>query len=272
MAALYAGLTAWSGLFLSGQLGGLTGAASSLGGGRGRRVCILGASGGVGHLAAQMCRAEGADVVATCAADAHELVSAAGVEHVIDYRAADAEQRLAESGPYDIVLDCAGYGGDYARKVRWSYGHYVTFTSPLLANNDAYGLLGGSVRNVLQLVADNWNTKMAAATGGGGIGGGIANGLVKWAYVVTLPQAVEYLKRLLEEGKVCACACVMWQQVGKRSCVRSHILFYSHSSSRPSNRCTISGRPIAPTLAWRMDICAARSCCKCEDWDRLNGV
>lgn len=198
MAALYAGLTAWSGLFLSGQLGGLTGAGSSLGGGRGRRVCILGASGGVGHLAAQMCRAEGADVVASCAADAHDLVRAAGVEHIVDYRASDAEQQLTDGGPYDIVLDCAGYGADYARKVRWSYGHYVTFTSPLLANNDAYGLLGGSVRNVMQLLADNWNTKVAANGGGGSM----ANGLVKWAYVVTLPQAVEYLKRLLEEGKV----------------------------------------------------------------------
>lgn len=61
-AILYAGLTAWSGLFLSGQLGGITGATTSHGGGRGKRVCILGASGGVGSIAVQIAKAEDAEV------------------------------------------------------------------------------------------------------------------------------------------------------------------------------------------------------------------
>lgn len=61
-AVLYAGLTAWSGLFLSGQLGGLAGAMTSQGGGRGKRVCILGATGGVGSIAVQISKAEDAVV------------------------------------------------------------------------------------------------------------------------------------------------------------------------------------------------------------------
>lgn len=61
-AVLYAGLTAWSGLFLSGQLGGLAGAMTSHGGGRGKRVCILGATGGVGSIAVQIAKAEDAEV------------------------------------------------------------------------------------------------------------------------------------------------------------------------------------------------------------------
>lgn len=39
---LYAGLTAWSGLFITGHMGGVIGALTSSGGGRGKRICILG--------------------------------------------------------------------------------------------------------------------------------------------------------------------------------------------------------------------------------------
>lgn len=184
---------------MSGQLGGLAGATSSLGGGRGKRVCILGASGGVGHLAAQMCRAEAVDVVATCAADARQLVEAAGVRTVIDYRAADAEQQLVDGGPYDIVLDCAGKGGDYAGQLAWQYGQYVTFTSPVLGNNDQYGLVAGTVRNVCELLATNLRSVRRASGQGPDA---TCGGLVKWAYVAACPPAMEYLRRLVADGKV----------------------------------------------------------------------
>lgn len=138
-----------------------------------------------------MCRAEGAAIVATCAADARGMIDALDCcELVVDYRAADAEQQLVAGGPYDIVLDCAGKGAAYALQLPWKYAHYVTFTSPLLGNNDAHGLVGGSVRNVLELLGAN--CKSIASNGG----------LVKWAYVAGCPHAVEYLRRLLDGGRV----------------------------------------------------------------------
>lgn len=187
---LYAGLTAWSGLFLSGQLGDLTGAVSSRGGGRGKRICVLGASGGVGHLAVQMAVAEGVEVVATCSADAIDLVSQFGADRVIDYRQPDAEQQLASGGPYDIVLDCAGKGSAYASQVDWSFKHYVTFSSPLLRNNDEHGVVCGSVKSFVELAQTNVQSVLGK------------KGLVKWAYVAMLPNGMEYLHSLLEQGKV----------------------------------------------------------------------
>ena len=60
---LYAAVTAWSGLYISGGLGGITGAITSQGGGgRGANVLVLGGTGGVGSSAVQMLLAENARV------------------------------------------------------------------------------------------------------------------------------------------------------------------------------------------------------------------
>jgi len=69
------------------------------------RVLVVGASGGVGHLAVQIARAAGATVVGVCSGRNAELVSKLGAHEVIDYTKADAYSGQA---PFDIVLDCVG--------------------------------------------------------------------------------------------------------------------------------------------------------------------
>lgn len=209
-ALLYVGLTAWSGLFLSGQLGGIAGATTSLGGGQGKRVCILGASGGVGHVALQIAKAENCEIVASCATDAVPLVQGLGVTHVVDYTTPDASEQLTAYGPYDIILDCAGKGAEHATELPWKYNHYVTFTSPLLRNFDQYGLAGGSVRNVLNLIERNVQSFSAQ------------KGLIKWAYFLPAPHAIEYLKRLVERKKVCFMSLVT---IGKTKCYWSSCVY-----------------------------------------------
>ncbi|KAG4066006.1 hypothetical protein HA402_001253 [Bradysia odoriphaga] len=189
-AVLYAGLTAWSGLFLSGQLGGLSGALTSHGGGRGKRVCILGASGGVGSIAVQIAKAEGAEVVATCATDAIPLIEALGVTHVVDYSSSDASNDLTQYGPYDIILDCAGKGSLHAAEIPWRYKHYVTFSSPTLKNIDAMGLACGSAKNLFELVQENIKSLTTQ------------QGFVKWAYFVPAPHGIDYLKNLVDRNKL----------------------------------------------------------------------
>lgn len=95
---LYAGLTAWSGLYLTGQLGNLIGAISPVGGGRGKKVLVLGSAGGVGTLAVQMLLAEGIEVYATCSTDAMELVQNLGVDYVFDYTDPAHVQNLSHAG------------------------------------------------------------------------------------------------------------------------------------------------------------------------------
>jgi NADPH:quinone reductase-like Zn-dependent oxidoreductase len=87
-----AGLTAWQALFVHGRLE------------QGQRVLIIGAAGGVGHLAVQLSRWRGAHVTGTTSRDAADLVRAAGADRVLD------RTQVLESAvePVDLVLDTVG--------------------------------------------------------------------------------------------------------------------------------------------------------------------
>lgn len=69
------------------------------------RVLVVGASGGVGHLAVQIARAAGATVVGVCSGRNTELVASLGAHEVIDYTKPDAYRGQA---PFDVVFDCVG--------------------------------------------------------------------------------------------------------------------------------------------------------------------
>jgi NADPH:quinone reductase-like Zn-dependent oxidoreductase len=86
------------------------------------RVLVVGASGGVGHLAVQIARASGATVVGVCSGRNAPLVQSLGAHEVIDYTQPEPYRGQA---PFDIVLDCVagdpspwlpllGPGGRYA--------------------------------------------------------------------------------------------------------------------------------------------------------------
>ena len=77
----------------------------------GQRVLVHAAGGGVGHLAVQIAKILGAEVVATASADKEAFVKELGADEVVDYRAVDFAQVLAER-PVDVVLDLIG--GDNA--------------------------------------------------------------------------------------------------------------------------------------------------------------
>lgn len=188
-ALLYAGLTAFSGLFISGELGGVLGALCSKGGGKGKKILVLGAAGGVGSVAIQMLQAEGVEVVATCGPDAIPLIQNLGITKVVDYTSADSDQFLISESPYDIILDCAGKGSDYASTLPWSFKQYITFKSPLLKNFDSHGIVSGGIRNVKDLISSN----LAAMNG---------NGVVKWGYFWPAQSGIQYLKKLAENRKL----------------------------------------------------------------------
>src|SRR4029077_15814401 len=71
----------------------------------GRRVLILGASGGVGTYAVQLAKALGAHVTGVCSTAKIDLVRALGADQVIDYTHddfADGAER------YDLIIDIGG--------------------------------------------------------------------------------------------------------------------------------------------------------------------
>ena len=73
----------------------------------GQRLLIQGAGGGVGHLAVQIARHLGADVIATAGANKRDWLAGLGANHVIDYVSEDFVEVL-RSAPVDVVLDTVG--------------------------------------------------------------------------------------------------------------------------------------------------------------------
>ncbi|KAH8293201.1 hypothetical protein KR044_011961 [Drosophila immigrans] len=187
---LYAGLTAWSGLYISGFLGGPCGATTSAGGGANKRVLVLGGSGGVGSLAIQMLHAQGVQVLATCSENAVDMVRCLGADYVVDYTNPAQLEQLSKYAPYDIVLDCAGQGGQQAAELKFDFRQYITFSSPMLANIDKQGICLGALQNVSDLL----QTNVRAATQRGG--------LVKWGYFYPAAHGIQVLQRLVERRKL----------------------------------------------------------------------
>ncbi|BFF95781.1 reticulon-4-interacting protein 1 homolog mitochondrial [Drosophila madeirensis] len=187
---LYAGLTAWSGLYITGGLGGVCGATTSAGGGAHKRVLVLGGSGGVGTLAIQMLKSQGAQVLATCSENAVEMVRGLGADFVVDYKNSEAMDELCKYAPYDIVLDCAGHGGAHAADLKFDYRQYITFSSPLLTNIDQQGLGLGAIKNMVDLVQTN--VKSLTQRGG----------LVKWGFFNPAPHGIAFLQQLVRQRKL----------------------------------------------------------------------
>jgi NADPH:quinone reductase-like Zn-dependent oxidoreductase len=91
-----AGMTALQGLRDAGALS-LTSSTA--------RVLVIGASGGVGHVAVQLAAGAGAQVTGVCSARNVELVRGLGATQVVDYTQPDAFKGVGE---FDVVLDCVG--------------------------------------------------------------------------------------------------------------------------------------------------------------------
>ncbi|MFI5908987.1 NADP-dependent oxidoreductase [Dactylosporangium sp. NPDC051541] len=94
----------------------------------GQRVLVHAAGGGVGHVAVQIAKALGAEVVATASAAKHEFVRSLGADRVVDYRAEDFAQVVSD---VDVVVDPVGgeYGPRSLRTLRPG-GLVVSLASP----------------------------------------------------------------------------------------------------------------------------------------------
>jgi NADPH:quinone reductase-like Zn-dependent oxidoreductase len=88
-----AGLTAWQVLVDTARLQA------------GQRVLIHGAGGGVGHLAVQVAKARGAEVIGTASTAKHDALAALGIDDVLDYQRERFETVVRDA---DLVVDLVG--------------------------------------------------------------------------------------------------------------------------------------------------------------------
>merc|ERR1712190_444909 len=103
----------------------------------GARVLILGASGGVGTMAVQMCKARGFHTIGGCSGKNRDLVMRLGATEVIDYKEHDWSVKLKDD-KVDVVFDFAPSGPDSAKS--WEKatevlktgrgGEFITISGP----------------------------------------------------------------------------------------------------------------------------------------------
>lgn len=177
---MYAGLTAWSALFITGEL--------SIRNPKLSRVLVLGASGGVGTLAVQMLKSQGSTVVATCSSNAIPLVQSLGVDQTFDYADINFTNNIAEQGFYDIILDCAKFGYDKVPS-EWRYNKFITLNSPLMNNTDNFGLLGGFAASAKDLLLANFAKCPQGQS-------------VRWGFFTPSQSGIQFIDKLVKNGKI----------------------------------------------------------------------
>lgn len=102
----------------------------------GKKVAIVGASGGVGTFAVQIAKTFGAHVTGVCSTDKLARVSALGADQDIDYTTTEFTQ---QGKGYDLIFGVSGYYSlvDYKR---------------VLTKNGIYVRCGGTTAQILQAV------------------------------------------------------------------------------------------------------------------------
>ncbi|MFJ3419029.1 NADP-dependent oxidoreductase [Streptomyces sp. NPDC086082] len=113
-----AGLTAWQALVETAHIT------------TGTRVLIIGAAGGVGHLAVQIAKARHAHVTAVVSGSNADFVRSLGADDVVDRRHTDFTETVRG---IDVVLDTVGSDRAATLDVLKPGGTYVTLSPPVLA-------------------------------------------------------------------------------------------------------------------------------------------
>lgn len=181
----YAGLTALSTITTFGGLNETNCA--------GKRILVLGGTGGVGSIVVQILQNWNAWVATTCSADAiswlQELID---VDQVIDYRSDGLSQYIQS---FDMVIDCAkrtdGTSIDHQayKCLKKRCSQYITINSPLLRNFDEKGLIQGALWNILKASQDGFGT--------------LRDGIVlRWAFYHPSYSGLKLLSQLVQKGAV----------------------------------------------------------------------
>ncbi|VDO32455.1 unnamed protein product [Onchocerca flexuosa] len=181
----YAACTAWSALVSIARINPHNAAS--------QRVLIHGGAGGIGTTAIQMLKAWNIDkVVVTCSDDCFNMIQELGAIPV-NYKSADALEKLISEGPFDVVLDCAQSElSEWSDRVMglWRNSVHVSLLSPLLADTDRYGIPLG-----IASTAVKYFTKATLPI--------IQRGQwYSYAFFAPHPECMQQISQFLKDGKM----------------------------------------------------------------------
>ncbi|XP_007523985.1 reticulon-4-interacting protein 1, mitochondrial isoform X1 [Erinaceus europaeus] len=180
----YVALTAWSAI---NKVGGLNDRNCT-----GKRILILGASGGVGTFAIQVMKAWNAHVTAVCSQDASALVKKLGADAVIDYRSGNVEEQLKSLKSFDFILDNVGGSTEtWALKSlkKWSGATYVTLVTPFLLNMDQLGIADGMLQTGVTVGSKTLKHFWQGVH-------------YRWAFFMASGPYLDDIAKLVDEGKI----------------------------------------------------------------------
>ncbi|XP_036270812.1 reticulon-4-interacting protein 1, mitochondrial isoform X2 [Pipistrellus kuhlii] len=180
----YVALTAWSAI---NKVGGLNEKNCA-----GKRVLILGASGGVGTFAIQVMKAWDAHVTAVCSQDASGLVKKLGADDVIDYKSGNVEEQLKSLKPFDFILDNVGGSTEtWALNLlkKWSGATYVTLVTPFLLNMDRLGIADGMLQTGVTMGSKTLKHFWQGVH-------------YRWAFFMPSGLYLDDIAKLVDEGKI----------------------------------------------------------------------
>ncbi|NXD25214.1 RT4I1 protein, partial [Spelaeornis formosus] len=177
----YVGLTAWSALS---QVGGLNQSNCS-----GKRILILGASGGVGTFAVQVILSSMPRMNLQAF---HTLVKKLGADDVIDYKSGNLEDQLKTLPLFDFILDNVGgstekWALDLLKK--WSGATYVTLVTPFLINMDKLGVADGMLQTGVTVGSKTLKHLLKGVH-------------YRWAFFMPSGPSLDEIAELVDSGKI----------------------------------------------------------------------
>lgn len=159
----------------------------------GRRVLMLGGSGGIGTFAIQLLKAWGAHVTTTCSSDAVDKVLKLGADIALDYTKHNVMHELQRLHRFDLIYDAVGeeeIADNAATLLRpFTGATYVSVVVPLLRNVDTNGVVFGLTKSACQL-----STSVVK---------GLSNGInIRWGLFMPNGSAMKAVAKLVDEGKI----------------------------------------------------------------------
>ncbi|CAF0837175.1 unnamed protein product [Adineta ricciae] len=158
----------------------------------GRRALILGAGGGVGHVATQLLNNLGMETTALCSERSFDYIRQLGVADTVDYKQKDWLSELSRKPKYDLIFDTVGprsYSFELMSPLLNKGGTFVTIVSPIFRNVDQYGLIPGFARTTYTAVKQTYY--------------GLSNGVnYRWAVYRADGNVLNEVKNLIEQNKL----------------------------------------------------------------------
>ncbi|CAF0926643.1 unnamed protein product [Adineta ricciae] len=158
----------------------------------GRRALVLGAGGGVGHVATQLLNNLGMETTALCSERSFDYIRQLGVVDTVDYKQKDWLSELSRKPKYDLIFDTVGprsYSFELMSPLLNKGGTFVTIVSPIFRNVDQYGLIPGFARTTYTAVKQTYY--------------GLSNGVnYRWAVYRADGHVLNEVKNLIEQNKL----------------------------------------------------------------------